>query len=167
MNDPAESAEAVGHERVVRDAEARGLPLRVIQRPPAGSLLEAASLMGIEPGDIVKSLVVKRHDGDFVFALIPGGRKISWPKLRGLLGVNKLSLPHAAVALDVTGYERGTITPFGSTTPWPVVADARVTGEITLGAGAHGVAVALDAAAALAALGATVADVSDRDPPAP
>ncbi len=164
MNDPAESAEAVGHERVVRDAEARGLPLRVIQRPPAGSLLEAASLMGIEPGDIVKSLVVKRHDGDFVFALIPGGRKISWPKLRGLLGVNKLSLPHAAVALDVTGYERGTITPFGSTRAWPVYADSTIVGrEIAMGAGEAGYTAFVDADAMISAFGATVADISDPE----
>ena len=74
-------------------------------------------------------------------------------------------MPDAATALAATGYERGTITPFGSTTEWPVVADERLGGrEITLGAGAHGVAVAVDADAALAALGATVADVTDPEP---
>ena len=49
----------------------------------ARSLEEAAELLGITPGDIVKSLVVKRSDDTYVFALVPGGRKISWPKLRG------------------------------------------------------------------------------------
>jgi hypothetical protein len=42
-----------------------------------------------------------------------------------------------------------------------VVADCRVTGEVSLGAGAHGVAVLVDAAALVDALGATVADVTD------
>lgn len=32
-------------------------------------------------------------------------------------------MPDAAAAKEATGYERGTITPFGSTRPWPVVAD--------------------------------------------
>ena len=77
--------------------------------------------MGITPSDIVKSLVVKRSDDTYVFALVPGGRKISWPKLRALLSVNKLQLPDASHALAATGYERGTITPLGSTTAWPVV----------------------------------------------
>ena len=72
----------------------------------------------------MKSLVVKHKDGRFLFALIPGDRQISWPKLRSLVGVNKLSLPPADVALDATGYERGTITPLGSTNAWPVYADA-------------------------------------------
>ena len=65
----------------------------------------------------MKSLVVKHKDGSFLFALVPGDRQISWPKLRALLGVNKLSLPAADVAFEATGYERGTITPLGSTAP--------------------------------------------------
>ncbi len=35
-------------------------------------------------------------------------------------------MPAADVAHEVTGYERGTITPFGSARPWPVVADQRI-----------------------------------------
>ncbi len=64
---------------------------------------------------------------------------ISWPKLRALVGVNKLQLPDAAVALEATGYERGTITPLGSTTAWPVYVDERVVGRrVSMGAGEHG-----------------------------
>jgi prolyl-tRNA editing enzyme YbaK/EbsC (Cys-tRNA(Pro) deacylase) len=112
---------------------------------------------------VVKPLVVRRGDDAFVVVLVPGDRGISWPKLRALLGVSRLSLPDAAVALAATGYERGTITPFGSTTAWPVVADDRLVGEITLGGGAHGVALAVDAGAVVQALGATVADVTDPE----
>ena len=65
------------------------------------------------------------------------------PKLRAHLGVKRLSLPDADEARSATGYERGTITPFGSLRPWPVIADERIAGrEITLGAGQHGLAVA-------------------------
>ncbi|GAH58243.1 unnamed protein product, partial [marine sediment metagenome] len=53
---------------------ARGLRVDVVERPAANSLEEAADLLGIEPGDIVKTLVVKRHDGGFLLALVPGGR---------------------------------------------------------------------------------------------
>jgi Cys-tRNA(Pro)/Cys-tRNA(Cys) deacylase len=96
---------------------------------------------------------------------VPGDRTISWPKLRALLGVSRLSMPDATVAREVTGYERGTITPFGSLRRWPVIADERLTGrEITLGAGQHGLAAALDADGALQALDATVADISDPEP---
>ena len=74
-------------------------------------------------------------------------------------------MPDAATARDATGYERGTITPFGSTRAWPVIADERIGGrEITLGAGQHGVAVAVDADTALRVLDARLADVSEAEP---
>ena len=134
-----------------------------MERPPAKSLEEAAAILGIRPSDIVKSLVVKHKDGSFFFALVPGDRQISWPKLRSLLGVNKLSLPAADVAFDATGYERGTITPLGSTTAWPVYADQSITGRrISLGAGQHGYSAFVDADALTAALGAVVADISEE-----
>ncbi|MFF2369080.1 aminoacyl-tRNA deacylase [Agromyces sp. NPDC058110] len=153
-----------GSERVLADAEARGLDVEIIERPAARSLEEAAELLGITPADIVKSLVVKRSDDTFLFALVPGGRKISWPKLRALVGVNKLQLPDASLALAATGYERGTITPLGSTTAWPVFIDETIVGRrVSMGAGEHGRSLFVDADALIAALGATVADLSDPE----
>ena len=150
-----------GRERVLADATARGIDIQFIEGPAAGSLAEAAALLGLPASGIIKTLVVKRHDGDFLFALVPGDRQISWGKLRALVGVNKLKLPEASVALEATGYERGTIVPLGSTTAWPVYADTRVTGRIALGAGEHGLSAMVDAGALIAGLGATVADITD------
>lgn len=151
-----------GRERVAADAAARGLAVEFIERMRASSLEEAASLLGITPADIVKSLVVKRSDGTFLFALIPGDRQISWPKLRALVGVNKLQLPSPELALEATGYERGTITPLGSTTAWPVYADAGMAGRrVSMGAGEHGYSLFVEADELLAALGAVVADISE------
>jgi Cys-tRNA(Pro)/Cys-tRNA(Cys) deacylase len=141
-----------------------GLRHEELRHGPVGSLVEAAHARGVEPADVVKTLVVRRGDDDHLFVLVPGLRTISWPRLRALLGVSRLSMPDAAAARAATGYERGTITPFGATRAWPVVADERLRGRrITLGAGAHGLAVALDADEALAALSATVADISDPE----
>ena len=151
-----------GRERVAADAAARGLAVEIIERMRANSLEEAAEILGITPADIVKSLVVKRSDGTFLFALIPGDRQISWPKLRALVGVNKLQLPAPELALEATGYERGTITPLGSTTAWPVYADAGMTGRrVSMGAGEHGYSLFVEADALLVSLDATVADISE------
>lgn len=148
-------------ERVRNAASALSLDVEVRARPEATSLVEAAALLGIEPREIVKTLVVKRSDDTFLFALIPGDRSISWPKLRGVVGVNKLQLPDPARALAATGYERGTIVPLGSSTAWPVFADERILGgRIALGAGAHGYSLFVDADALVTALNATVADIS-------
>jgi Cys-tRNA(Pro)/Cys-tRNA(Cys) deacylase len=145
---------------VAADAAARGLEIEFVERVAASSLEEAARILGITPADIVKSLVVKRHDGTFIFAEVPGDRQISWAKLRAVVGVNKLQLPEASLALEATGYERGTITPLGSRTAWPVFADERITGRVALGAGAHGLSAFVDAAELLSALAATVTDIT-------
>jgi Cys-tRNA(Pro)/Cys-tRNA(Cys) deacylase len=150
-----------GRDRVAADALARGIDVEFVERPVAGSLEEAAALLGIPASSIVKTLVVKRHDGDFLFALIPGDRQISWSKLRTVVGVNKLQLPEASIALEATGYERGTIVPLGSTTAWPVFADSRIAGRVALGAGEHGLSAFVDSTQLIAGLGATVADITD------
>jgi len=151
-----------GETRAMAALEELGIGYQVTRHGPVRSLEEAAAARGIAPRDLVKTIVVRRGDDDYVFVLVPGDREFSWPKLRALLGVSRLSMPDAATAKAVTGYERGTITPFGSTHAWPVIADASVPGRtISLGAGAHGVSATLFADDALAALRAVVADVTD------
>lgn len=154
------------HERVRAAAAARDLDIEIRERPAARSLPEAAELLGLEPSDIVKTLVVKRSDDTYLFALVPGGRSISWPKLRALVGVNRLRLPEPELALAATGYERGTIVPIGSTNDWPVYADETITGRrIAMGAGAHGYSLFVDADELIRAYGATVADISEPEKP--
>ena len=154
-----DSGDAVS--RVREAASARGLSIEIRERPAASSLAEAAALLGIAPAGIVKTLVVKRSDDTFLFALVPGDRAISWPKLRALVGVNKLRLPEPELALAATGYERGTIVPIGSTTDWPVFADERIVGQrIAMGAGAHGFSLFVEADDLISAYAATVADIT-------
>lgn len=160
----SDSTAPTGEERSLGAMTAAGLAYRVVRHGRVGSLAEAAVARGVSEQDVIKTIVVRRADDDYLFVLVPGDRTISWPKLRTLLGVSRLSMPDAATALAATGYERGTITPFGSTRAWPVVADDRIRGrEISLGAGAHGIAAIVPADAALTALDAAVADVTDPE----
>lgn len=165
-DDPSTSGSADPRARVKDAAAARGLRIEIRERPAANSLVEAAEILGIPPSGIVKTLVVKRSDDTYLFALVPGGRSISWAKLRAVVGVNKLRLPEAELALAATGYERGTIVPIGSTTDWPVFADESIVGQrIAMGAGAHGYSLFVDADDLIAAYGATVADISVPEEP--
>jgi Cys-tRNA(Pro)/Cys-tRNA(Cys) deacylase len=149
-------------QRALAAARELGLHAELIVHEPARSLAEAAAARGVDPADVIKSMVVRRGDRDYLLFLVPGDRVISWPKARSLLGVNRLSMPDADEARAVTGYARGTITPFGTVAELPIVADIRMCGRrATLGAGEHDAAIAVDADAAIAALDATVADVTD------
>jgi Cys-tRNA(Pro)/Cys-tRNA(Cys) deacylase len=159
-----QSDEANGEQRVTAALDASGLDYRVVRHGRVSSLAEAAAARGVEPRDVIKTIVVRRGDDDFLLVLVPGDRAIAWPKLRDLLGVNRLSMPDADTAFAATGFVRGTITPFGTAKVWPVYADERIVGrEVSLGGGAHGVAVAISADEAIAALGAVVADVTSAE----
>jgi len=148
-----------------RAIAAAGVPYRVVVTEPARSAEESAELQAIELAALLRTIVVRRGEGDYVFVLVPGGRRFDWPKLRAILGVSRLSLPDAEEARSVTGYERGTITPFGSERAWPVVADASVESleRVAIGGGARGVNLHLAPSDLVAVLGATVADVTQPD----
>jgi Cys-tRNA(Pro)/Cys-tRNA(Cys) deacylase len=153
----------------MRAAGAAGLTFEVARTERPSSAEESAALQGIDLGQLLRTIVIRRAADDYVFVLVPGGRQIDWPKLRSHLGVKRLSLPDADEAKAATGYERGTITPFGATRDWPVIADDAVRGFdlVAIGAGAHGVNLHVETSALLEALGADVVDVSRSDAPAP
>jgi Cys-tRNA(Pro)/Cys-tRNA(Cys) deacylase len=148
-------------DRAIAAALALGLAHTVSRHGPVSSVEEAAAARGVEPRQLLKTMVVRVRDDDHRFVLVPGDREIAWPKLRGLLGVNRISMPSANAAHEVTGYVRGTITPLGSRSPLPVIADASITGPVSIGGGAHGVALGVDSGDLFAALDATVADVTE------
>jgi Cys-tRNA(Pro) deacylase len=144
---------------------ASNVPHRVVRTEPAGSAEESASMQGVPLGALLRTIVVRRGEDDYLFVLVPAGRRFDWPKLRAHLGVTRLSLPDADEAQRATGYVRYTITPFGSTREWPVIADASILGEpvVAIGGGARGVNLHLAPADLVRALDAAVVDVSIPD----
>src|SRR5262245_5295696 len=146
-------------------AAAMGVTHRVVRTGQANSAEEAAELQGIPLGALLRTIVVRRGEDDYLFVLVPAGRRFDWPKLRTHLGVSRLSLPDADEARDVTGYERYTITPFGATRAWPVVADAAILEQpvASIGRGARGVNIHLAPADLVAALSAAVVDVTQPE----
>lgn len=144
---------------------ATGVDHDVLVRERSRSAEEAAEKLGVPLANLLRTIVVRRGAGDYLLVLVPAGRSIVWKRLRSHLGVSRISLPDADAAREATGYERGTITPFGAEGDWPVLADASIpgSGRVSVGGGAHGVAILLDADELLAAVGAEVVDVAAAD----
>jgi Cys-tRNA(Pro) deacylase len=133
----------------------------VVRHGPVRSLQEAAEERGVPESAVIKTMVIRVSDDEYVFVLVPGDRVIDWAKLRQALGVNRLSLPDETTALAVTGYVRGAITPFGASRDLPVIADMRVAGNIvSIGGGARGVSITMSGDDAVRLLGADLSDVT-------
>jgi len=151
----------------IQAIEAARVQHEVVRTGIAGSAEESAALQGIPLGALLRTIVVRRGEDDYLFVLVPAGRRFDWPRLRAHLGVRRLTLPDADEARDVSGYERYTITPFGSIRPWPVILDASATAldRVSIGGGARGVNLHLAPGDLVRHFAADVVDVSTSEPP--
>lgn len=146
----------------IEAATAAGIAFEVVRTQPAGSAEESADLQRIPLRALLRTLVVRRATDDYLFVLVPGGRRFDWPKLRAHLGVKRMTMPDADEARSVTGYERGAITPFGAAKALPVIVDGVALEEplVAIGGGARGVNLHLAPRELLEKLGAEVVDVA-------
>jgi Cys-tRNA(Pro) deacylase len=83
---------------------------------------EAAAAIGVELGQIVKSLVFTVDDRP-VLALVSGDRQLDEAKLAGLAGGTAAARPDADRVRAVTGFPVGGVPPFGHASALPVFVD--------------------------------------------
>jgi Cys-tRNA(Pro)/Cys-tRNA(Cys) deacylase len=142
--------------------ERTGIAHRVVRTAVPESAEESAALQGIPLAALLRTIVVRRGADDYLFVLVPAGRRFDWPKLRAHLGIKRMTLPDADEAREATGYVRYTITPFGATTAWPVIVDASVVDlpVVSVGGGIRGVNLHLSPSDLVATLDAAVVDVT-------
>lgn len=72
----------------------------------------AAARVGVEVGQIAKSILLVGKDGAFRMAILPGDRKISSSAIKRVTGV-KHSMTNAEQTEEVTGFRPGGVCPFG------------------------------------------------------
>ena len=65
--------------------QAAGMPHDIVRTERAGSAEEAATLQGIPLGALLRTIVVRRGDDDYLFVLVPAGRRFEWPRLPRLV----------------------------------------------------------------------------------
>jgi Cys-tRNA(Pro) deacylase len=141
---------------VGRDLEARGVPFREFRHPgPVLTLEQAAAERGQRPEQVVRSLLFRLAQGEYVMALVAGPRQVDWKALRRHVGQSRLTTAAAEEVRAVTGYEIGAVSPFGLPRPVRVLLDESVAREteVSIGSGERGVTVILSTADLLQALG--------------
>lgn len=109
--------------RVADAATSLGLTLE-LQEFPAGTRTaeDAARAIGVEVGQIVKSLVFTLDD-EVVMALVSGCNRLDEARLADTLGGTTVGRVDAEGVRAATGYAIGGVPPFGHPTPLPTVID--------------------------------------------
>ncbi len=127
-----------------RALDALGIPYRVFEhaRTPT-SLDDAAQARGQDPMQVVRSIVFRLAEAEFVMVLMAGPGQISWKAIRAALGVSRMTMATEEEVLAETGFVRGAVTPLGLQRPMHILADENVfePEEVSLGSGVRGVAI--------------------------
>ena len=109
--------------RVLAAAAEHGLDLETRSFPDGTkTALEAANAIGVDVGQIVKSLIFA-VDGEVVLAYVSGSNLLDEKALAAAAGGMKCSRVDADTVRSVTGFPIGGVSPFGSTTPLRVFID--------------------------------------------
>jgi Cys-tRNA(Pro)/Cys-tRNA(Cys) deacylase len=138
------------------ELEKLGVPHRVFTHPgKVTSLEQAARERGQRPEQVVRSILFRIGEDEYLMALVAGPAQISWKALRSYLGQSRLTMASKAEVLEVTGYPIGAVSPFGTVRSLRVLLDPSVLTEeeISLGSGVRGTTVILKSVDLKRALG--------------
>ncbi len=137
-----------------------------LHEKPVHSLEQAAEERGLDPSQIVRSLLFRLEDGSYVLVLMAGPGQVSWPKLRRHLGVRRIASATAEEVQQVTGYEPGAVSPFGLPRPLRLLADRSLLAPevLSLGAGIRNAGVILQRDDLLRALTPEIGDFAEGRP---
>jgi Cys-tRNA(Pro) deacylase len=126
--------------------EELGVPHKIFRHEnPVTSFEQAASDRGQRASQIVRSILFRIAEDEFIMMLVAGPAQISWKALRKYLGRSRISMASEDEVLAVTGYRVGAVSPFGLPRQLKVLIDASVMNEeeISIGSGMRNTAIIL------------------------
>ncbi|MDD1791899.1 YbaK/EbsC family protein [Enterovibrio makurazakiensis] len=89
----------------------------------ATTILDAAEQRGVDPRQLVKSMLLKDMGGQYALACLPGTASVDPKKVRALLGCRRMTCVDSAHVQSITGYSPGMITPIAVLGAMPIVFD--------------------------------------------
>lgn len=131
---------------VTRFLDQKGIPYIVFEHSgPVESVEQAARERGQLPEQIIRTIVFRCQQDQFIIVLMPGARRVSWPALRSYTGRSRITMATEQEVLAITGYKLGTVAPVALQNPLRILVDETVLDqtEISIGSGERGLAVIL------------------------
>lgn len=141
---------------VGRALAAAGVPFREFEHPGSiFSLEQAAEERGQRPEQVVRSILFRLAQDEYLMVLVAGPQQVNWKTLRRITGQSRLTMATAEEVRAATGYEIGAVSPFALPRPIRVLLDESVLreSEVSIGSGVRFTTVILLTTDLLSALG--------------
>ena len=121
-----------------------------------GGALHSASVLGWDPFQVVKTLIMQDQDAKPLVVLMHGNRKVSTKNLARQIGVKSVEPCAPEVANRHSGYLVGGTSPFGTRRAMPVYIESAILDlpKILINGGRRGYLVGIDPKVCLALLAA-------------
>jgi len=132
------------------------IPYRQFTHPtPPSTIEQAARERNQEIGQVVRSILFRLSEEDYAMVLIAGPWQVSWRGLRKHFNQSRLTIASPEEVEEITGYQIGSVSPFGLPNPIPILVDEGVLVQpaVSLGSGLRGTAILLTKENLLKALG--------------
>ncbi len=124
--------------------------------------LEAAEALGVDRGEVFKTLVVELAGGELALAVIPVEASLDLKAAASALGAKKVSMADPAAAERATGYVVGGISPLGTRQPLRTAIEEMVLAcdEVYCSGGRRGLDISLAPQDLVTLTGAEVAPIA-------
>lgn len=143
---------------VTRELDEKGISYKFFRHPGQVHTLEqAAQERGQIPDQIVRSIVFRISEDEFVMVLVAGPKQISWVKLRKYLNRSRMSMANQNEIMRLTNYPLGAVSPLGLSRPLRILVDKSVLmqQEISIGSGIRNTTIIMQSGDLIHALGHT------------
>ena len=123
------------------------IPHTVFQHTgPVHSLEQAAIERKQRPEQVIRSIVFRLSEDQFVMVLMAGPGQVPWKALRKHFNQSRLTMATEEEVLRVTGCVPGSVNPFALLLPIPVLIDRAILNlsEVSFGSCQRGVAILIN-----------------------
>jgi Cys-tRNA(Pro)/Cys-tRNA(Cys) deacylase len=124
--------------------------------------IAVAKKIGMPAEQVFKTLLTRNHEGEYLFAVVPGDAELDLKKLAAVAGARRVEMAALKDVEPLTGYIRGGVTVLAAKKPFRAFADETIElfETVSVSAGQRGLQVLLAPADYLRATEAIVADLT-------
>jgi Cys-tRNA(Pro) deacylase len=126
-------------ERIFELLDSHEVKYERFQHDPVYTCPKMAEFLNTDEARIAKSMMMKKSDGEYLLAVLPGNMRVDFGRLATLAGTRSVSLTPVDEAEKIAGCTVGSVHPFGNLMNLETYLDKKLTlhDEVYFNPGSH------------------------------